>query len=280
VRGGTQLASDKQAFSFELFARHQFYREINEKLVDRIGLKPGDHVVDLACGTGAVTRLILERIGTKEGASVIGIDLSAQSLREAKAATPTLEGVTVDYREGDVVGFESVLTEKVDAICFFNAIHMVRDKAAVVSAAFNQLKAGGLFAFSSSFYEGAEPPEAEPFYRKWMMKALRALRKDGVMPNRHEKVEARHRLSIAEYDQLLEEHGFRVENQEVVSVPMPPEGFEDISRFQPFVEGTFPGVPLRKASQALIGAVRSTFDELGWKVSPRNWLLVVARKAA
>lgn len=265
-------------FSFEPFSRHQFYKDINRKLVDRIGLKPGDHVVDLACGTGAVTRLIIERVGSKAGAHVIGIDLSEQSLREAEASTPTLEGVTVDYRQGDVVSFEKVLNEPVDAITIFNAIHMIKDKADVVAAAFRQLKPGGLFAFSSAFFDGAEPPEAEPFYRKWMMKALRALRREGVSPSRG-KVEARHRLTIEEYDRLLEDHGFRVENQEVVSVAMPPESFEDISRFGPFVEGTFPGVDLSKASEALMGTVRSTFEELGWKVSPRNWLLVVARKA-
>ncbi|HEX5938778.1 MAG TPA: methyltransferase domain-containing protein [Dehalococcoidia bacterium] len=267
----------KSTFSFEPFARHQFYKDVNRKLVDRIGLKPGDHVVDLACGTGAVTRLIIERVGTKAGAHVIGIDLSEQSLREAQAATPTLEGVVVDYRQGDVVGFESVLDRPVDAITIFNAIHMIKDKADVVAAAFRQLKPGGLFAFSSAFYSGAEPPEAEPFYRKWMMKALRALRREGVSPSR-DKVEARHRLTIEEYDRLLEDNGFQVENQEVVSVEMPPESFEDISRFGPFVEGTFPGVDVAKASEALIVTVRSTFEELGWKVSPRNWLLVVARK--
>jgi ubiquinone/menaquinone biosynthesis C-methylase UbiE len=274
------LASQTRSlFSFEPFARHQFYKEVNEKLVDRIGLKPGDHVVDLACGTGAVTRLIIERVGKKPGARVIGIDLSEQSLREAEAATPTLEGVTVDYRKGDVVTFEKVVDEPVDAITIFNAIHMIKDKADVVAAAFRQLKPGGLFAFSSAFYDGAEPPEAEPFYRKWMMKALRTLHRDGLSPSR-DKVEARRRLSIEEYDRLLEEGGFRVENQEVDLVPMPPESFEDISRFGPFIEGTFPGVDLTKASEALMSAVRSTFEELGWKASPRNWLLVVARKSA
>ncbi|MEX2237319.1 MAG: methyltransferase domain-containing protein [Dehalococcoidia bacterium] len=270
----------EKLFSFEPFARHEFYKDINRKLVDRIGLKPGDHVVDLACGTGAVTRLILERVGTKPGARVIGIDLSPQSLDEARATTPTLEGVSVDYREGDVVGFEEVLDEPVDAITIFNAIHMIKDKAGVLTSAFTQLKPGGLFAFSSAFYDGAEPPEAESFYRKWMMKALRLLRREGISPRREAKVEARQRLTIAEYDELLEAHGFRVENQEIVSVDMPPESFEDISRFEPFIEGTFPGVDLSKASEALIAAARSTFEDLGWKVSPRNWLLVVARKTA
>lgn len=271
-------SQSKPLFSFEPFARHQFYKDINKKLVDRIGLKPGDHVVDLACGTGAVTRLILERVGTKPGAHVIGIDLSEQSLKEAQASTPTLEGVTVDYRQGDVVTFETVLDQPVDAITIFNAIHMIKDKAEVVAAAFRQLKPGGLFAFSSAFYDGAEPPEAEPFYRKWMMKTLRTLRRQGMSPS-HDKVEARRRLSIAEYDRLLEDNGFLVQNQEVVSVAMPPESFEDISRFGPFIEGTFPGVDLAKASEALMAGVRSTFEELGWKVSPRNWLLVVARKS-
>ncbi len=143
---------------------------------------------------------------------------------------------------------------------------------------YRSLREGGTFSFNTSFFQGAEPPESEAFYRRWMMKALRVLRSEYGLAPRRTKVEARRRLSEEEYVGLLEAQGFQVRAREVVKVEMPLKGFEDISEYSLWIEGVLPGVPLEAGSEALKHGAREAFRELGIESSPRNWLLVVASK--
>lgn len=56
------------------------------ELVDLAGLREGERVVDIACGTGVVTRLAAERVGA-DGA-VVGVDINPGMLAVARAAAP------------------------------------------------------------------------------------------------------------------------------------------------------------------------------------------------
>ncbi len=51
-------------FSFSKFSANPFYWSINARLVDMAELKDGQRIVDLGCGTGGVTQLILDRLRT------------------------------------------------------------------------------------------------------------------------------------------------------------------------------------------------------------------------
>ena len=42
-------------------------------------------IVDLGCGPGAVTRLIVDRLGGESGAEVIGVDPSPSALQRARS---------------------------------------------------------------------------------------------------------------------------------------------------------------------------------------------------
>lgn len=50
---------------------------------------PSDRILDLACGTGAVARLLRERLGG--AASIAGLDPRPQLLAQARAAAPSVE---------------------------------------------------------------------------------------------------------------------------------------------------------------------------------------------
>jgi hypothetical protein len=64
-----------------------------------------------------------------------------------------------------------------------------------------------------------------------------------------------------------------------VKVQVPLSGFEAISEYSLWIEGVLPGVPLEAGAHALTEGARLAFEELGITESPRNWLLVVARRA-
>lgn len=63
------------------------------RLVDFAGIEPGESVLDVACGTGAVTRAAADRSG---GGRVTGLDVNPAMLAVARRVRPDL-----DWREGD-----------------------------------------------------------------------------------------------------------------------------------------------------------------------------------
>jgi ubiquinone/menaquinone biosynthesis C-methylase UbiE len=185
----------------------------------------------------------------------------------------------VRFIQGSAERLSQLVRGPVDAVFFCNAIHLVPEKDQVLQQIKETLREDGTFSFNTSFYDGAEPPESEQFYRKWMMRALRALKNDyGIMPDKT-KVEARHRLTQQDYIDLLEENGFKIKKMEVMQVQMPLSGFEGISEYSLWIEGVLPGVPLEAGAQSLLQGCREAFKELGLKYSPRNWLLIVASRA-
>src|SRR5262245_31139717 len=71
-----------------------------EDLVDRMALRPGERVVDVACGTGIVARLAAHRINP--GGVVTGLDLNPGMLSVARSLPPPAD-VTMEWREGSAM---------------------------------------------------------------------------------------------------------------------------------------------------------------------------------
>ena len=273
-------------FTLEKFSQNPFYQEVNRRLVALAKLRPGLRVVDLGAGTGAVTRLLVAEVAGQgslpaggQGAEVIAVEPSESALEVAGRNLENIGDAVVRFVQGGAERLSQLVRMPVDAVFFCNAIHLVKEKAAVVQEVYRSLREGGTFSFNTSFFQGAEPPESLQFYRRWMMKALRFLREQyDLSPDRAQRALARQPLSRDEYVSLLEANGFQVCESQVVPVPMTLKGFEDISEYRLFIEGAMPGVPLEPASEALKYGARGAFRELGLETSPRNWLLIVASK--
>src|SRR5258706_6271896 len=123
-------------FTFEAFAAHGFYTEINRALVRHalapLAARPNRAtltIVDMACGTGAITRLVAEEI-TRQGrqAHLIGVDPSAEALRRAQKgmeeAGLQVPGIHTDFIQGEAGG----LSKKVDKnqlVFFFYLIYLL-----------------------------------------------------------------------------------------------------------------------------------------------------------
>jgi ubiquinone/menaquinone biosynthesis C-methylase UbiE len=267
----------QSGFTLDKFAQHPFYQEVNRRLVALTNLAKGQRVVDIGAGTGAVTKLIAQEVAN-HNAEVIALDPSETALEVARRNLEEIKGAVIRFIEGGGEMLSQLVKKPVDAVFFCNAIHLVPEKEHVLKEIKQTLREDGTFSFNTSFYLGAEPPEAEQFYRKWMMKALRVLKKEyGLSPDKT-RAEARHRLTEEEYLSLLKANGFKVRDKEVVQVQMPLSGFEAISQYSLWIEGVLPGVPLEAGAHALTEGARQAFEELGITESPRNWLLVVASR--
>lgn len=264
-------------FSFSKFSKNSFYEALNARLVDMADLGDDRRVVDLACGTGGVTSLILERMRGACESMVIAVDHSASALNQAMENLKDRRDSALQFVHSQVEGLSDSLKESVDTVVFCNAIHYIPDKDALLADITRSLNPGGKFAFNTSFFEGSHPPESLEYYRKWMFKSIRALRRDyGLRPERSGKVESRKQLTVDQYRELLESHGLTIVKQNIDTVDVPIEGWLDISNFKDFIEGVMPGVPLDKASAALQSGVRQTFDEMNITHVPRSWLGVIA----
>jgi trans-aconitate methyltransferase len=114
-------------------ARHSFVYKAAAGLLDLLAPQPGERILDLGCGTGHLTAQIAER-----GAHVLGLDLSADMIREAQRNFPALE-----FRVADATNFAP--PEPQNAV-FSNAVlHWVHPPEAAVRSIAAALRPGGRF---------------------------------------------------------------------------------------------------------------------------------------
>ncbi|MDR5682642.1 MAG: class I SAM-dependent methyltransferase [Armatimonadota bacterium] len=262
-------------FTFEKFASHPFFAEVNRWLVEHVGIRRDATVVDLGCGPGAVTEIILEYVDPASGAVVYAIDPSPSALQIARSR---IRCAIVHFLEGTAERLSHIVPAA-DVVLFCNAIHLVREKADVVREVFNVLRRGGAFGFNTTFFEGAYPAETLRFYKLWVLRAVRHLKERGIEVTRGVKATAMRWLGAQDYCALLASQGFTDVRVEIQQKPLSRQSLEDISEFELFIEGALPGVPLAEGCEALKVGVRQAFEELDLTLVPRNWLQVIARRA-
>ena len=105
--------------------------QLGAAALDLLDPRPDEHILDVGCGDGALTRKIVER-----GATVVGIDNSADMIDAAKAA-----GLDAHLLDASKMRFEA----EFDAAFSNAAIHWMLDREAVAAAIFRALKPGGRF---------------------------------------------------------------------------------------------------------------------------------------
>src|SRR5947207_4443675 len=268
----SRTVDESERFSFEAFTRHPFFTEVNRWIVERV-ICPGRRKIgDLGCGPGAVTKLILERLDDGRNAMVIGIDPSPSALAKARAA---IHSKVVEFMQGSAE-WVSRLVSSADAVVFLNAIHLVPDKAQVMSEIRKALKTDGVFAFNTTFFNGAYVEGTGAFWRRWVVRAVQVLRERGIEVKHSDHAVARQFLTPEEYSDLCVQAGFARPSVDLVRIEMPPESMRDIGRFSLLIEGALPGVPLEEGSAALEKGLERAMDETGVSSVPRNWLECVA----
>jgi demethylmenaquinone methyltransferase/2-methoxy-6-polyprenyl-1,4-benzoquinol methylase len=97
--------------------------------VEALGLRPGDRVVDIACGTGLNFALIEEVIGP-EG-RILGVDLTDAMLAQAQIRIETNGWRNVDLVQADAADFE--FPAELDAILSTYALSQVPECAQVIA---------------------------------------------------------------------------------------------------------------------------------------------------
>jgi ubiquinone/menaquinone biosynthesis C-methylase UbiE len=273
-------------FTFEAFAAHPFYTAINRSLVQQalahvVTRSAGAplKIVDMACGTGAVTRLIAEELARQgRQGHIIAVDPSADALRHAQKSIDET-GVHADFYQGGADELPTLVHEA-DAAFFCNAIHLIAEKRATFRQMATVLAPGGVFACNSAFYQGANDESTLRFSRLWIRRAVQWLRQahPEVQLAREAKAIAMQWLTPEEYSSLLRESGFSPVETVQERVVLSPDGLRDLGHYWLFIQGALPGAPLALGAAALGTAVYQACQELGLAEVPRMWLQIVARK--
>jgi trans-aconitate 2-methyltransferase len=104
------------------------------EVLDRLVLRGDETVLDAGCGTGNVTRVLLERLPRGH---VIAVDAAPSMVEQARELLPP----PVDVRQGDLL--ELTLDEPVDAILSTATFHWIGDHARLFGNLRAALKPGG-----------------------------------------------------------------------------------------------------------------------------------------
>src|SRR5215217_4859847 len=102
-------------------------------VVELLAPRPGERIVDLGCGTGALTAEI-----AAAGAEIVGIDASEAMIDRARELYPQLR---FEVAKGE----EFTLEYPVDAVFSSAALHWMSPPEAVAASVARALKPGGRF---------------------------------------------------------------------------------------------------------------------------------------
>lgn len=109
-----------------------FVAVLGEPALDLLDPRPGEHILDVGCGEGALTKRIVER-----GATVVGID-NSQSMVDAARAS----GLDARLVPAEDIAFDA----EFDAAFSNAALHWILAKEQAAAAIFRSIKPGGRFA--------------------------------------------------------------------------------------------------------------------------------------
>ncbi|HJU37686.1 MAG TPA: methyltransferase domain-containing protein [Gaiellaceae bacterium] len=109
------------------------------RAVQALGLRPGDTVVDVACGTGLNFALLEERIGPD--GRIVGVDLTDAMLAQAQERVEANGWRNVSLVQSDAAAFE--FPAEVDAILSTYALTQVPECGEVIAHGAAALSGGG-----------------------------------------------------------------------------------------------------------------------------------------
>jgi SAM-dependent methyltransferase len=114
------------------YARNaRFVADLGQPVVDWLAPQPGERILDLGCGDGALS----EKLAAL-GCAVVGVDASAEQIAAARS-----RGLDVHVVDGAGLAF----ADEFDAVFSNAALHWMLRPDAVIARVFRALKLGGRF---------------------------------------------------------------------------------------------------------------------------------------
>jgi len=178
----------------EVYAQNaRFVSDLGEPLLELLDPRPGELILDLGCGDGALTEKIVSF-----GSTVYGVDSSLPQIQAAHKRG--LQALVMD-------GHHLCFKLSFDAVFSNAALHWMKDPAQVLAGVGNSLRAGGRFVGELGGKGNVQRIRAALYAE------LRRRRIDPVA------VDPWYYPSVEQYTDLLEETGFEVTYIDLIPRP-------------------------------------------------------------
>lgn len=139
-----QSVSNSAAEGYERLLVPAIFAPWAQILIETAAIRPGESVLDVACGTGVVARLAAGQVG--ETGRVVGLDFNAAMLEVARALPPA-PGATVEWCEASA--FEMPLPDaSFDAVLCQQGVQQFADRLAGLREMHRVVRPGGRLAVS------------------------------------------------------------------------------------------------------------------------------------
>src|SRR5437899_5064413 len=158
---------------------------ITEKTIRLMDLRPGERVLDLVCGYGWATRLLARLVtdGPEGFGQVVGIDVSDEMIRLARAASKDFENILYVWGSAQQIPWEENFFDKVLSV---ESFYYYPDQERALAELFRVMAPHGRLFILINLYRD------NPYSLQWVPKL---------------KVPV-HVRSAAEYVELLKQHAF------------------------------------------------------------------------
>jgi SAM-dependent methyltransferase len=258
-------------------SHNDVYRAVNGRLadaLDTLGLADDAAVVDLGCGDGMLSELLLDRHG--DTLRIWAIDPDPAMLDGAAQAL----GDRVGLVAADAATFADMFPPaSCDAVVLANSLHLVADRPELYAGVHHVLRPGGLFAVNTSFYENSFSAANGAFALSVYLEARGLAKKRGtVIP----PADPRLARTLPRPEGLAAElaaGSFETVHRDEHTVTMDVELLESFVSSPYFAATVFPALDEDLGGDLLRDAVRQVAAK---KANPvqRAWLTLVARRAA
>ena len=274
----------------------------NREFLARQPLVNARRILDIACGTGMLSEMLLE---AAPHARLIGGDVDPVQIdlavdRFTKLGFDVQPWTGFNGQDADastapsfVVGdaLDLPFAEKTfDCVTMANAIHMVIEKEELLNEVQRVLRVGGVFGFNSSFYAGTFPDGTHRFYEEWLKQAsaeIAAINRqrlaDGEEPIKRKRRKTHKAfqnkwLSPREWADLLAQHSLAVREFNERIVMLNARCFAAIGAYGGLAEVLLSGYPVEIASRALQTTAEPALHVVGEDAIPRRWLEIWASR--
>ena len=215
------------------YARHaRFVSDLGSAVVELLAPRPGDRILDLGCGDGALTKKLVDL-----GCEVVAVDSSAAQIEAARNL-----GLDAHTMNAEALPFR----EEFDAV-FSNAVlHWIKNADVMIASVYRSIKPGGRFVAECGGYGCVH---------KVRTALVQALNRRGI------EGEARvpwYFPTPGDYATRLERAGFRVDNIALIPRPTPLPG-DIIGWLETFAQSFLEGFP-SAAREEYLQEVRAALE--------------------